>query len=83
MFTRPKPELFDSLVRQNKIVCTKPTLYMQELCKVAAPLEVTDDFFKIKYLNKALTFLLEELTLVADTLLDYSGVCPVHNSVSC
>lgn len=94
LFTRSKPELFDSLVSQNKILCTKPTLYLQELRKLAAPLEVTDDFLKIKFLKALPNTIrpllvtydsntsLEELARVADTLLDYSGASPVNNSVS-
>lgn len=44
LFSRSKPELFDTLVNQNKVLYTKPTLYLQELRKIAAPLEITDDF---------------------------------------
>ena len=85
LFAKSKSELFDTLMNQHKILCTKPTVYLQELRKLAAPLDVTDDFLRIKFL-KALpnnirpllvtydsTTSLEELARVADTLLDYSG----------
>ena len=42
LYTRSKPELFDSLLSKNNILFTKPTIYLQELRKFAAPLEVTD-----------------------------------------
>lgn len=85
LFAKSKPKLFDTLMNQHKILCTKPTVYLQELRKLAAPLDVTDDFLRIKSLkalpNNIRPLLvkynsntsLEELAQVADTLLDYSG----------
>ena len=85
LFARSKPELFDTLVSQNGIIMQKPTVYLQQLRKIAAQLDVKDDFLKIKFL-KALpntirpllvtydpTTSLEELARVADTLMAYSG----------
>lgn len=70
-------------MNQNNLLCSKPTLYLQELHKIVAPLEITDDFLGVHFL-KALpntirplllandsSTTLEELSRVADTLLDY------------
>ena len=85
LFTKSKPELFDTLVNQHRILCTKPTLYLQDLRKISAPLDITDDFLRIKFLKALPDNLrpvlasydcntsLEELARVADTLLEYGG----------
>ena len=63
----------------------KPTVYLQHLHKIAAQLDVKDDFLKIKFLRALPNTIrpllvtydsatsLEELARVADTLLAYSS----------
>lgn len=95
LFTRSKPELFDSLVNQNNIMCDRPSTYLRELRKIAAQLGVDDSFIKLKFL-KALpssirpllvtyeeSSTLEELARVAETLLAYgSSNASVNNSAN-
>ena len=85
LFTRSKPELFDSLVNKNKIMCDKPSTYLRELRKIAAQLSVDDSFVKLKFLNALPSNIrpllvtyddstsLEELARVAETLLAYGS----------
>lgn len=84
LFSRSKPELFDSLINKNPITFTKPTQYLNELRKIATPLGLGEDFLKIKFI-KALpdnirpliatydsNTTLEELARVSDTLMSYN-----------
>ena len=85
LFTKSKPELFDSLVNQNNILCDKPSNYLRELRKVTTQLGVDDSFIKLKFLkalpgNIRLLLVtyedgtsLEELAGVAETLLAYGS----------
>lgn len=94
LFTRSKPELFDSLVNQHNIMCEKPSTFLRELRKIAAQLGVDDEFLKLKFLkalpNNIRPLLvtydegtsLEELARVADTLLAYGSSNSVNSSGS-
>ena len=85
LFTRSKPELFDSLINQNKIMCDKPSVYLRELRRIAAQLGVDDEFIKLKFLKALpdnirpllITYKdgtsLDELARVAETLLAYGS----------
>ena len=48
---QPKPELFDAFVNENKIMLTKPTLYLQEIRRIGQQLNLGDDFLRIKFLK--------------------------------
>lgn len=92
LFTKSKPELFDSLVNRNKIMCDKPSTYLRELRKIAAQLGVDDAFIKLKFLNALPSNIrpllvtydegttLEELARVAETLLAYGSNGKIENS---
>ena len=94
LFTRSKPELFDSLLDQHNIMCDKPSTYLRDLRRIAAQLGVDDAFLRLKFL-KALpnnirpllvtydeSTSLEELARVADTLLAYGTHVNVASSAS-
>lgn len=85
LFSKSSPELFDSIVSQNHIICTKPTAYLNELRKIAAQanLGLSDEFIKIKFIKGVPanirpmlathpTDSLDELARVADTMLAYN-----------
>ena len=82
MVFKPAPELFDALLSQNNIMCSKPSLFLQDIRKSASQMNRNDDFLKIKFLKALPNHVrmslvtynsdnLEELTCVADTLLAY------------
>lgn len=86
IYAKASPELFDSIVSQNHVICTKPSLYLNELRKVASQLNVglSDEFLKIKFLKGLPDSIrpllvtheansLEEIARVADTLIAYSS----------
>lgn len=84
LYNKSKPELFDSLMSKTKIMCTKPSVFLNEIRKIGSQLNVTDDFLKVKFIKSlpdnirpsVLTHnsdSLEELAKVADTLLEYQS----------
>ena len=50
-FSKSTPELFESLISKNRICFTKPTVFLNEIRKIAEPLNVNEDFLKIKFLK--------------------------------
>ena len=84
LYSKSAPELFDALLSQNNIMCSKPTLFLQEIRKLASQMNLNDDFLKIKFLKALPNHVrmslvtynsdnLEELARVADTLLAYNN----------
>ena len=84
MFSKSTPELFDSLIDQNEICFSKPTIYLHELRKLGQQLNLNDDFLKIKFL-KGLpdnirpiivakeNMTLDEMACAADCIMDYEA----------
>jgi len=85
LFTKSSPELFDTIMSKTHITCTKPTLYLNELRKLAnqANLGLSDEFLKIKFIKGVPDSIrpmlathaadsLDELARVADTMLAYN-----------
>ena len=85
LFTKSKPELFDSLVNQNNIMCDKPSTYLREIQRIGQQLGVDNEFLKLKFLKTLPnnirpivvahddgTSSLEELARVADTMLAFN-----------
>lgn len=95
LYTKPAPELFDNIVSQHQLICQKPSVYLNELKKIAVQsnLGLSDEFLKIKFLkglpdsvrpilathNSAS---LDELARVADTLMAYSPAQPNISQIS-
>jgi len=91
LFSKSAPELFESLI--SKSACySKPSLYLQEIRRIAEPLKITDEFVKCKFLKALPDNIrpmlvasehnsLDEMARVADTLIAYdsSKSAPVYN----
>lgn len=84
-YARSAPELFDTLMNQHNIMCTKPSLYLNELRKIASAggLGLSDEFIKMKFIkglpdsirSNIVTYKsndLDELARVADMLMSFS-----------
>lgn len=84
LFEQSKPELFDALMAKTKMLCTKPSVFLQDLKSLGDQLSMSDEFIKVKFLKSLPANIrpavvthesdtLEEMAKVADTLLAYQG----------
>lgn len=93
LYSKSPPEIFDDLISQNNILCTKPSLYLQEIRKLGNRMNLSNEYLKVKFLkglpsNVRMSLVtydsddLDELARVADMLLAYntnSNFNAVHN----
>ena len=84
LFDKSKPEIFDALMAKNRVLCTKPSVFLVELRKLATQLQVTDDFLKVKFITSLPPSIrpsivshesesLEAIAKIADTLIAYQN----------
>ena len=63
LFTKPKPELFDSLINQHKIMFSKPSTYLRDIRRIGTQLGVDDQFLKLQFLKSLPDNILGQLLL--------------------
>lgn len=84
LYEQTKPELFDSLVSKNNIMCNKPSLYMRELQKLGSQLGLSDELIKLKFLKSLPSHMrscisvhenksLDEISAIADGYFAYGS----------